>query len=264
MGAARSAWHDLFSITGKTALVTGGARGVGRMIAHGFVEAGAKVYVTSRSPEAGRETAAELSELPGDGVCHALPADLSSEEGCGALAEAVKERESSLDILVNNAGVMGDMWMRRLTSSVWRDVLSVNVEAGFYMVRELLPLLKAASRDGDPARVINMGSVGGHTTSDVDIYAYSASKAAVHHLTAHMARRLAPKVTVNALAPGWYETRMTEAVVKLYGPAIAKGTPMQRLGEPDDLAGVAIFLASRASAYITGMVVPVDGGTSTT
>jgi NAD(P)-dependent dehydrogenase (short-subunit alcohol dehydrogenase family) len=264
MAGARAEWHDVFSIAGKTALVTGGARGIGRMIARGYVEAGATVYVTSRSVDVCKEAADELSMLPGDGTCLALPADLSSEEGCRSLAEAVKERESSLDILVNNAGVMGDMWMRRLTSSVWRDVLAVNVEAGFYMVRELLPLLKAASGDGDPARVINMGSVGGHTTSDVDIYAYSASKAAVHHLTAHMARRLAPKVTVNALAPGWYETRMTEAVVKVYGTAIAKGTPMQRLGEPDDLVGVAIFLASRASAYITGMVIPVDGGTSTT
>lgn len=263
-GTAGPAWHRLFSIAGKTALVTGGVRGVGRMIAEGFVEAGATVYVTSRSAEVCDEAAAELTRLPGEGVCRSLPADLSSEEGCKALAEAVKEREPQLHILVNNAGLMGEMWMPRLNSAVWREVLAVNVEAGFYLVRELLPLLKAASSEGDPARVLNMGSVGGHTTSDFAIYPYSASKAAVHHLTAHLARTLAPEVTVNALAPGYFETRLTEMALKLYGPAITKGVPLRRIGEPDDLVGVSIFLASRAAAYLTGVVVPVDGGFATT
>jgi NAD(P)-dependent dehydrogenase (short-subunit alcohol dehydrogenase family) len=263
MGGAAARRHELFSIAGKTALVTGGARGIGRMIAGGFVQAGAKVYVTSRSPEVCEDAAAELSELPGGGACHPLTADLSSEDGCRALAAAVKEREPSLEILVNNAGSMGDMWMRRLSSAVWREVLAVNVEAGFYLVRELLPLLKAASRDGDPARVLNMGSIAGHTTSDLDIYPYSASKAAVHHMTAHMARRLAPDVTVNALAPGFYATRLTETVLKMFGPSVVKAIPLQRIGTPEDLVGSAIFLTSRAGAFLTGAVIPVDGGSAT-
>jgi NAD(P)-dependent dehydrogenase (short-subunit alcohol dehydrogenase family) len=264
MGEATPGWHRLFSIAGKTALVTGGVRGIGLMIAQGYVEAGATVYITSRSLDVCEKVAAELSGGPGDGVCHAIPADLSSEEGCLALAEAVKEREPRLDILVNNAGVMGEMWMGRLNSEIWREVLAVNVEASFYLVRELLPLLKAASSEGDPARVLNMGSISGHTTSDFAMYPYSASKAAVHHLTAHLARTLAPEVSVNALAPGYFETRLTETALKLYGPAITKGVPLQRIGEPDDLVGVSIFLASRASAYLTGLVVPVDGGFATT
>lgn len=260
----RPAWHELFSIAGKTALVTGGARGIGRMIARGFVDAGAKVYITSRSADTGEQAAAELSKDADQGACLCLPADLSTEDGCTRLAADVQEREPRLDILVNNAGVMGNMWMRRQSGEVWREVLAVNLEAGFYLVRELLPLLQAASREGDPARVVNMGSVGGHTTSDTDVYAYSASKAAVHHMTAHMARRLAPEVTVNALAPGWYETGMTKTALKLFGHTIVQGVPMQRLGEPNDLVGAAIYLTSRAGAYLTGMVVPVDGGASTT
>lgn len=255
---------ELFSIAGKTAVVTGGSRGVGLTIARGFVEAGAKVYIASRSAEVCDKVAAQLSDLPGAGKCVSLPADLSTEAGCRGLADAVKEREDSLDVLVNNAGVMGEMWMRRLTHAVWQEVLALNVEAGFYLTRDLLPLLKAASRDGEPSRVVNIGSVAGSTTSDLDMYAYSTSKAAVHHLTAHLARRLAPEVTVNAMAPGTYETKMTETMLKLFGESIRKGIPMQRIGRADDLVGTAIFLASRAGAYLTGAVIPVDGGASTT
>jgi NAD(P)-dependent dehydrogenase (short-subunit alcohol dehydrogenase family) len=255
---------DVFSVAGKTAVVTGGARGIGRMIARGFVAAGARVYVTSRSPELCAEVAAELSAPPGDGTCLPLAADLSTEEGCRLLATAVREREPRLDVLVNGAGVMGELWMRTLTQAVWHEVLAVNVQAGFFLIRDLLPLLTAASGDGEPSRVINIGSVDGSTTSDLDLFAYSASKAAVHHLTAHLARRLAPAVTVNALAPGPSETRMTEAVVKVFGESIAQGIPMRRICRAEDLVGTAIFLASRAGSYITGAVVPVDGGASTT
>jgi NAD(P)-dependent dehydrogenase (short-subunit alcohol dehydrogenase family) len=255
---------EVFSVAGKTAVVTGGARGIGRMIATGFVEAGARVYITSRSTDLCAEVAAELTAGPGDGTCLPLVADLSTEDGCVHLAAAVKEREPGLDVLVNNAGVMGELWMRTLTQAVWNEVLAVNVQAGFYLTRELLPLLTAASGAGEPSRVINVGSVDGSTTSDLDMFAYSASKAAVHHLTAHLARRLAPAVTVNALAPGPCETRMTEAVVKLFGDSIAMGIPMRRICRAEDLVGTVIFLASRAGSYVTGAVVPVDGGASTT
>jgi NAD(P)-dependent dehydrogenase (short-subunit alcohol dehydrogenase family) len=254
----------LFSIAGKTALVTGGSRGVGLMIARGFVAAGAKVYITSRSAETSDDVAAELSAQAGGGKCVALTADLSTEAGCRALARAVKEREDSLDILVNNAGVMGELWMRKLTQEVWREVLGVNVEAPFFLTRELLPLLKAASRDDDPARVLNLGSVGGSVTSDLDMFAYTSSKAGLHHLTSHLARRLAPGITVNAMAPGVLETRMTDTMLKLFGESIQQGVPLKRLGTPEDVVGVAVFLVSRAGAYLTGAVIPVDGGAATT
>jgi NAD(P)-dependent dehydrogenase (short-subunit alcohol dehydrogenase family) len=254
---------SLFSVAGKTALVTGGARGVGLMIAQGFVEAGAKVYITSRSADLCDKVAAELAELPGEGTCVSLPAELGTEEGCRDLADRVKEQEESLHILVNNAGVMGELWMRRLTEAVWQEVMAINVQAGFHLTKFLLPLLKKASRESDPSRVLNMGSTAGWTTSDLDMFAYSSSKAAVHHLTAHLARRLAPEITVNAIAPGPCETRMTETMLKLFGESIAKGVPMQRIGTPDDVVGAAIFLTSRASSYLTGAVIPIDGGAST-
>jgi NAD(P)-dependent dehydrogenase (short-subunit alcohol dehydrogenase family) len=254
---------ELFSLAGKTALVTGGSRGIGRMIAQGFVEVGATVYVTARSQEASEEAAAALSALPGGGTCVGLVADLATEDGCRALATAVRDREEALDVLVNNAGVMGELWMRRLTQPVWQEVMAVNVQAGFFLTRDLLPLLKAASRDEEPSRVINVGSESGRTTSDLDMFAYSASKAAVHHLTAHLARRLAPEVAVNAMAPGTCETRMTATMLKLFGESVAKGNPMRRIASPQDVVGTAIYLASRAGSYLTGAVVPVDGGAST-
>jgi NAD(P)-dependent dehydrogenase (short-subunit alcohol dehydrogenase family) len=254
---------ELFSVAGKTIMVTGGARGVGLMIARGYVEAGAKVYLTSRSAEVGDEAAAQLSDLPGGGKCLSLVADLSTEAGCRALAAEVTEREDSLDVLVNNAGIMGELWMRKLNEAVWQEVMAVNVQAGFYLIRDLRKLLEAASRDGEPSRVINVGSVAGSTTSDLEVYAYSASKAAVHHLTAHLARRLAPAITVNAMAPGPCDTRMTETMLKLFGDAIVAGVPMKRICGPEDVVGTAIFLASRAGAYLTGTVIPIDGGAST-
>jgi len=255
---------ELFSVAGKTVLVTGGGRGVGLMIAGGFVDAGAKVYITSRSAEEGGVAAKQLSELPGGGTCASLTADLSTEAGCKALAKEVKEREDSLDVLVNNAGIMGELWMKKLTEAVWQDVMAINVQAGFFLVRDLRKLLEAASEDGEPSRVINVGSVSGTTTSDLDMYAYTSSKAAVHHLTAHLARRLAPLITVNALAPGVVETRMTEAMLKLFRDGVVAGVPMKRLCGAEDLVGAALFLASRAGAYVTGAVIPVDGGASTT
>jgi NAD(P)-dependent dehydrogenase (short-subunit alcohol dehydrogenase family) len=251
---------DLFSIAGKTALVTGGSRGIGKMIATGYVEAGATVYVSSRKAEACEELAAELSSL---GSCTALPADLSTEPGCRALATALAERESLLHILVNNAGNTWGAPFEEFDDAAWDRVLSLNVKGVFHTTKFLTPLLRAASRPDDPARVINIGSIDGIHVPVLETYSYSASKAAVHQLTRHLAKRLAPSITVNAIAPGPFESKMMAATLEAFGDQIAAAAPLRRIGRPDDMAGAAIYLASRAGAYLTGAVIPVDGGIAT-
>ena len=251
---------DLFSISGKTALVTGGSRGIGKMIATGFVEAGAKVYVSSRKAEACDELAAELSRV---GECIALPADLATEPGCRALADALAERESMLHILVNNAGNTWGAPFEQFDDAAWDRVLALNVKGVFHTTKFMTPLLRAASGPDDPARVINIGSIDGIMVSVLETYSYSASKAAVHQLTRNLAKRLAPSITVNAIAPGPFEHKMMAATLEAFGEQIAANAPLKRIGRPDDMAGAAIFLASRASAYLTGALIPVDGGMST-
>ncbi len=251
---------ELFSIAGRTALVTGGSRGIGLMIARGYVEAGAKVYISSRKADACDRVAAELSEV---GECIALPADLSSEAECRRLAEAVAEREPSLDILVNNAGATWGAPLEQYDEAAWERVLALNVKGVFHLTKFLVPLLEKAGTADEPARVINIGSIDGIHVPILETYSYSASKAAVHQLTRHLARRLAPTVTVNAIAPGPFESKMMAATLEAAGDAIAASAPLKRIGRPDDMAGVAIFLASRAGAYLTGAVLPVDGGIAT-
>ncbi len=251
---------ELFSIAGRTALVTGGSRGIGLMIARGYVEAGAKVYISSRKADACDRVAAELSEV---GECIALPADLSSEAECRRLAEAVAEREPSLDILVNNAGATWGAPLEQFDEAAWERVLALNVKGVFHLTKFLVPLLEKAGTADEPARVINVGSIDGIHVPILETYSYSASKAAVHQLTRHLARRLAPTVTVNAIAPGPFESKMMAATLEAAGDAIAASAPLKRIGRPDDMAGVAIFLASRAGAYLTGAVIPVDGGIAT-
>jgi len=253
--------EDLFSIEGKVALVTGGTRGIGLMIARGFVEAGARVYVASRGADACETTAKSLSEV---GACVGLPADLSSEAGCNALAEEVASREGSLHVLVNNAGANWGAPFDQYPASGWDKVLDLNLKSPFYLTRALAPLLERSARPGDPARVINIGSIDGIQVPALETYAYSASKAGLHHLTRVLARRLAPKVTVNAVAPGPFESKMMAATLERFGDAIRASCPMGRIGEPEDMAGVALYLASRAGAYVTGAVIPVDGGIATT
>jgi NAD(P)-dependent dehydrogenase (short-subunit alcohol dehydrogenase family) len=250
----------LFSIEGKTALVTGGSRGIGKMIATGFVEAGAKVYIAARKHAASLETAAELSKI---GQCVAFEADLSSEEGCRGLAEEIAGREDKLDILVNNAGAVWAVPIEDFGDAAWERVLSVNVRGVFHMTRFLLPQLSAAAAPEDPARVINIGSIDGLRAPRMDTYSYSASKAAVHMLTRHLAAKLAPSITVNAIAPGPFESKMMAETLRTFGEQIASSAPLKRIGRPDDVAGTAIFLASRAGSYLTGTVIPVDGGLST-
>jgi NAD(P)-dependent dehydrogenase (short-subunit alcohol dehydrogenase family) len=252
---------QLFSVEGKVALVTGGSRGIGLMIARGFAEGGARVYVSSRKASDCEKVAAELSKV---GSCAALPADLSTDTECRRLADELGARESAVHVLVNNAGANWGAPYAEYPDAAFDKVLALNVKAIFNLTRALTPRLEAAARPGDPARVINVGSIDGLQVPALETYAYSTSKAAVHHLTRVLARKLAPKVTVNAIAPGPFESKMMAATLDRFRDVIVKGCPMGRIGEPEDMAGVAIYLASRAGAYVTGAVIPVDGGISTT
>jgi NAD(P)-dependent dehydrogenase (short-subunit alcohol dehydrogenase family) len=251
---------SLFSVSGKTALVTGGSRGIGLMIARGFVDAGARVYVSSRKADVCDEVAAELSR---HGECFAIPADLSSEAECRRLAEELAGREERLHVLVNNAGATWGAPLVEHDEETWERVLAINVKAVFHVTKFTLPLLRAAGTEEDPARVINVGSIDGIHVPLMETYSYSASKAAVHQLTRHLAKQLAPRITVNAIAPGPFESKMMAATLQAFGDQIAASAPLRRIGRPDDMAGTAIYLASRAGAYLTGAVIPVDGGIAT-
>jgi NAD(P)-dependent dehydrogenase (short-subunit alcohol dehydrogenase family) len=253
---------DLFSLKGKVALVTGGSRGIGLMIARGFVAAGAKVYISARKAEACDAAAAELSK---QGECISLPADLSTDAEARRLAEAIAAREPALHVLVNNAGANWGAPIADFPDEAWDKVLAINVKAIFHLTRALLPQLEKAASAADPARVINIGSIDGLHVPALETYAYSTSKAAVHHLTRVLARKLASrKITVNAVAPGPFESKMMAQTLRDFGGMIVESCPLKRIGEPEDMAGVAIYLASRAGAYVTGAVIPVDGGMSTT
>jgi NAD(P)-dependent dehydrogenase (short-subunit alcohol dehydrogenase family) len=252
---------DLFAIDGKVALVTGGSRGIGLMIARGFVAAGAKTYISSRKASTCDAVAAELSQL---GTCIALPADLSSEAECRRLADELGKREPALHVLVNNAGANWGAPMAEYPDSAWDKVLAINVKGIFHLTRFCVPLLEKAARPGDPARVINIGSIDGLQAPVLETYAYSASKAAVHHMTRVLAHQLAARgITVNAVAPGPFQSKMMAETLERFRDVIVGSCPLGRIGEPEDMAGVAIYLASRAGAYLTGVVIPVDGGIST-
>jgi NAD(P)-dependent dehydrogenase (short-subunit alcohol dehydrogenase family) len=250
----------LFDVTGKTALVTGGSRGIGLMIARGLVEAGAEVIVSSRKSA---DVEAAARELAAAGTCEAITADVSQPEGAAALAERVRERFPRLDILVNNAGATWGAPLEEFPASGWDRVIHTNVEGVFHLTVALLPALRAAASSEDPARVINIGSIDGLRTPVMESYSYSASKAAVHMLTRHLARRLAPEhVTVNAIAPGPFESKMMAFLLATpeSRQAVAQEVPLGRIGSPEDVAGLTLFLASRAGAYMTGTVIPLDGG----
>ena len=251
---------NLFSVEGKVVLVTGGSRGIGEMIARGYVENGAKVYISSRKAEVCDRVAEELSEY---GTCISLPFDLGGMAGIEGLANAIKERESRLDVLVNNAGATWGAPIDEYPEDGWDKTVDLNVKSIFFLTQKLLPLLRAASTAENPGRVINIASVNGIEPPTLETYAYSTSKAGCIMLTRHLAKRLAPEhILVNAIAPGPFPSKMMAATLAQAGDAIAKSNPRGRIGQPEDIAGVAIFLSSRASAYTTGAVVPCDGGSA--
>lgn len=253
--------RELFSVEGKTVVVTGGSRGIGLMIASGFVDAGARVVISSRKADVCERVAAELGER---GECTAVPADLSTREGIDHLVANLAD--SRVDVLVNNAGATWGAPLEDYPESGFDKVWAINVKAIFYLTVRLLPALRRAARPGDPARVINVGSVDGIAVPRTENYAYSASKAAVHMLTRHLAHSVVGEgITVNAIAPGPFETKMMAYALDdpATRSAIEQRVPLGRIGHPDDMAGAAIYLASRAGAYLTGTIIAVDGGLTT-
>lgn len=249
--------NNLFDVSGKVAVVTGGSRGIGAMIARGFVANGVKTYITSRKEEELRATEKELSAI---GECVAIPSDLSSLAGVTDFAGAVKAGEDKLHILVNNAGATWGAEIDEFPESGWDKTMDLNVKSLFFLTQQFLPALRAAGTAEDPARVINIGSINGITHPHMTNYAYSASKAAVHQLTRHLGADLAPQgINVNGIAPGFFPSKMTSHLLEHeaeFGAAFPRG----RLGNAEDAAGTAIYLCSRASAWMTGQTLVLDGG----
>jgi NAD(P)-dependent dehydrogenase (short-subunit alcohol dehydrogenase family) len=251
---------QLFDVEGKVALVTGGAHGLGRMMAQGLVDAGARVYITSRKAEAAEAAAREIS---GTGRCVAIAADLSQPEAAAALGLRLKEHESRLDILINNAGRTWGAPLESFPDKAWTSVMSVNVQAPFALVRELLGLLRAAGTESSPSRVINIGSLAGSVVEPLNAYSYAASKAAIHHLSRVLAAELAQHhIAVNVIVPGFFPTQMTAHIrgdTQELSKLVAR-VPLGRLGEADDIVGACLFLCSRAGGYMTGSALFLDGG----
>lgn len=260
--AIHSVTHEsLFSLSGKVALVTGGSQGIGLMIARGLLRAGAKVYIASRKIAVCESAATELSAF---GECLPLAVDMSREADITRLAAQLGQSEPALNILVNNAAAAWAAPLQDYPAAAWDKVLGVNVKGVFLLCRALLPLLTAGARAGDPARIINIGSIDGFRAPAFETYAYSASKAAVHQLTRVLAQRLAAdNLTVNAIAPGPFPSKMTADMLEEKGQELVRSVPLGRIGEADDMEGIAVFLASRGSAFVTGQIIAVDGGLST-
>lgn len=252
---------SIFSLEGKTALVTGGATGIGYMITQALVSAGAKVYIASRKLEACEKAADSLADLPGS--CIPFSADLSKEAGIGRLAKYIANEESKLDILVNNSGRSWGASFEQFPWQAWEDIMTLNVTAPFTLIRELTPLLSASGSADDPSRVVNIGSVMGMEPHGFPAYSYSASKAAIHHITRFLSNELAAKhITVNAIAPGPFPSGMTSffAQNEKLTAAVTRGIPLGRMGRPEDFAGLILCLCGLSGAYITGAIIPLDGG----
>ena len=247
---------ELFSLKGRSALITGGSRGIGRMIAEGFLRAGARVYISARKADACVATADELSVI---GPCVSLPADVSTQGGVQQLVASYQQHEQSLDILVNNAGAAWGAPYEDFPESGWDKVVDLNLKAPFFLTQALTPLLKRAATD-HLAKVIHIASIDGVSVNPQETYSYAASKAGLIHLTRRMALKLAPeRIAVSAIAPGAFASTMNKDA-RDRGDEIAKRIPLGRIGTPEDMAGAAIFLASRAGDYVVGSTLIVDGG----
>jgi 2-deoxy-D-gluconate 3-dehydrogenase len=246
---------DLFSLEGRVALVTGGSRGIGKMIAKGFVEAGAKVYISSRKGADCDATAAELGE-----ACISMPQDISTVEGVKSLAERMAKAEPKLDILVNNAGAAWGAGFDEFPESGWDKVMDLNLKSPFFLTQALHGLLKSAASADRPAKVINIASIDGIALNPLETYSYHASKSALIYLTRRMAATLiADGINVTCIAPGAFASQMNRAA-RDHGDEVAKAIPNGRIGRDDDMAAAAIYLASRAGDYVVGVTLPVDGG----
>jgi len=264
MPTACPATTALFSIAGKNVLVTGGSRGIGAMIAHGFAAAGAHVLLTSRSDEACKATVQAIRQATRNDEVHYVTSTLSSRQGCEDLAKQVAERFDCLHVLINNAGTS---WGEPLEQDSrqnwgWDKVLDLNVKSLVYLTRACRPLLQKAATPNDPARVINIGSIVGCLPQDAPTHAYDVSKAAVHHWTRKLAGEWAPTITVNCVAPGFVPTRMSAglAVWGADSQELANQIPLGRMGTQDDMVGACQFLASKAGSWCSGVILPVDGG----
>ena len=249
----------LFSVEGKVALVTGGSSGIGAMIARGLARRGVRVYITARDARRAADAARELASAGGE--CIGLAADFSAEGAARQLAAELAEREERLHLLVNNAGANATGSLAEMTEADWDLVLDVNTKAAFFLTRELLPLLKAAATQEDPARVVNVGSIGGLHVPAWEAHAYGASKAALHHLTRSLAKALGKEsITVNAIAPGPFPSRLTDTASEAVQKSVTTYVPLGRPGQAEDVEGAVVFLASRAGAYVNGHTIPLDGG----
>ena len=255
--------NELFGVAGKTDLVTGGSKGIGRAITEAFVKAGAKVIICSRDIESCRALAQELA---GFGNCIPLACNVASDEDRKRFAADLGSQVKALDVMINNAGALWAAPIAEYPESGWDKVFDLNVKGTFFLVKELLPLLEAAGSAEDPARIINVGSIDGFHIPAHETYAYSSSKAALHQLTRHLAAQLAPRhITANVIAPGMFPSKMLAGTVERKGlDNVVAPVPLKRLTGPSDMAGAAIYLASKAGAYVTGIVLPVDGGYATT
>jgi len=251
---------NLFALSGKTAVVTGGSRGIGAMIARGFVEAGVKTYITARKAPELMATADQLNQL-GKGECIAIPADLSTLEGIDGFSQRLLEQEQPVDILVNNAGATWGEPIDEFPEQGWDKVMDLNAKSIFFLSQRLLPLLRKNADGDDPSRIINIASVNGLTNPNMNNYSYSASKAAVIQLTRHMGADLVKEnITVNGIAPGFFPSKMTAFMLAEHQAEADASVPRGRIGSPEDAAGTAIYLSSRAGAWVNGHTIVLDGG----
>ena len=254
----RDNMKDLFNVEGKVALVTGGSRGIGAMIAEGFVKNGVKTYITSRKSEQCNNKADELSKF---GECISIPTDLTDMNEMDKLVNHINENEKQLNFLINNAGAAWGASFDEFPENGWDKVMDTNVKSVFFLTQKLAKILEQSGNNSDPSRVINVGSIDGIGIPRAETYSYPASKAAVHQLTRVLANRLAHRnININAIAPGPFQSNMMAHTLEEYGEQIKSSVPRGRIGIPEDMAGTAIFLCSKASAYITGSIIPVDGG----